>query len=234
MPTAAILVAAGPGTRLQAGAPKAFVPLAGAPLFIHSLRALQAARVVTDIVIVVPRGATKQAARIAAENGTWRIEPRFVEGGSERQDSVRAGLTQVRDARLIAVHDAARPFVTPALIEAVVSVAARHGAAIAAVQVADTVKLADDEMCVGSTIPRQRVWLAQTPQVFRTDWIVAAHERALANGEEATDDAILVERMGFPVRIVPGDASNRKITNPEDRLWAEWWSSTHPRPREMA
>ena len=160
-----------------------------------------------------------------------RFELSFADGGRERRDSVRAGLAQIGNVQLIAIHDAARPFVSPRLIDDVVAAAARHGAALPAVAATDTVKLRDDQGFVDSTVPRQRVWLAQTPQIFRADWIRRAHEEARTTGAESTDDAMLVEQLGLRVHLVSGDPTNRKITTPEDREWAEWWLSKHPAPR---
>lgn len=231
MLTAAILVAAGPGTRLRASQAKAFVPLAGLPLFIYSLRALQACDAISHVVVVVPSARKAEAEDVSRSGGPWRFELSFAQGGRERQDSVRAGLAQVGNADLIAIHDAARPFLSPRLINEVVTAAAKHGAALPAVAPTDTVKLRDDQGFVGSTVPRQRVWLAQTPQIFRADWIRHAHEEARTTGAEATDDAMLVEQLGLRVHLVPGDPTNRKITTPDDLEWAEWWLAKHPAPR---
>lgn len=231
MLTAAILVAAGPGTRLGAGQAKAFVPLAGLPLFVYSLRALQTCGAISRVVVVVPSTRKAEAEEVSRSDRPWRFELSFADGGRERQDSVRAGLAQIGNVQLIAIHDAARPFVSPRLIDDVVAAAARHGAALPAVAATDTVKLRDDQGFVDSTVPRQRVWLAQTPQVFRADWIRRAHEEARTTGAESTDDAMLVEQLGLRVHLVSGDPTNRKITTPEDREWAEWWLSKHPAPR---
>ena len=124
---------------------------------------------------------------------------------------------------LLLVHDAARPFVSLECVEACVAAAATHGAAIAAVAAHDTVKLADPDSVIIETLDRRRIWLAQTPQVFRTDLLREAYQRARSDGFVATDDAALVERLGHAVRIVPGESTNRKITTPDDLRWAEWY-----------
>jgi 2-C-methyl-D-erythritol 4-phosphate cytidylyltransferase len=220
---AAILLAAGPGTRLEAGEPKAFASVAGVPLLIRSLGSLEAAESIASVVVVVPAGEQARAEKLTAAHGPWRTAVTTVEGGAERQDSVRAGLAATDpDAEWIAIHDAARPFVSPALIAEVAAAARLYGAAVPALPATDTPKLLRDDGSVESTLARSRVWLAQTPQIFAADLIRRAHARA-APGESATDDAMLVERIGARVQVVSGEAANRKITTPEDLRWAEWW-----------
>ncbi len=229
--TTAILVAAGPGTRLAAGAPKAFVPLRGIPLFVHTLRALTAAAVISDAVVVVPPRETDRARALLAEHGPWRCPVSVAEGGAERQDSVRAGLASVGHSGLVAVHDAARPFLAARVVEEVVAAATRHRAAIVAVAAHDTVKQVHPQGWIESTPPRDRLWLAQTPQVFEVDLLRRAHAEAAAVGTTATDDAALVERMGVRVYVVAGEAANRKITTRADLDWAEWMLSRRAEPR---
>jgi 2-C-methyl-D-erythritol 4-phosphate cytidylyltransferase len=159
--------------------------------------------------------------------GPWHCPISLVGGGSQRQDSVRAGLALVGDSNLVAVHDAARPFVTPSLVERALELAAKHGAAIVAVPARDTVKQVHPDGWIEATPPRQSLWLAQTPQIFRTDILRQAHERALLNELVASDDAALVESIGVRVYVVAGNDENRKITTPEDLRWAEWFLSTN-------
>lgn len=149
-----------------------------------------------------------------------RVAPTVVAGGAERGDSVRVGLAATGDARLIAIHDAARPFVSVEVIRAVIGAARTHGAALPGIPATDTIKQVHPDGWVAATPPRARLWLAQTPQVFQADIIRAAH--ADATGDAGTDDAMLVERLGHRVYVVPGDAQNRKITTLEDLRWAEW------------
>ncbi len=228
MQTTAILVAAGPGTRLGAGEPKAFVALNGTPLLVHSLRALLAAPAISAAVVVVPPAERHRAAALLEHHGPWRITVALVDGGAERQDSVRAGLQAAPDADLVVIHDAARPFIATAVIERAIAAATAHGAAVVAVPSTDTVKRVSADGWVEDTLPRERIWLAQTPQVFRAAVIRAAHA---ASSGPATDDAVLVERLGRRVHVVPGEPSNRKITTPEDLRWAEWWLSSDQAPR---
>jgi len=151
--------------------------------------------------------------------------------GQSGQDSVRAGLASVPDEELVAVHDAARPFVTADVVQRALECAARHGAALVATPARDTVKEVHADGWVESTPPRDRLWMAQTPQVFRADILRRAHERALAKGVVGSDDSMLVERIGVRVHVVPGNDDNRKITTQADLRWAEWVVSNRQGPR---
>jgi 2-C-methyl-D-erythritol 4-phosphate cytidylyltransferase len=221
-----ILVAAGPGTRLAAGGPKAFVSIGGTAIVVHAARSVSAPEGVTEVVVVCPPGMLERTAALISSNGPWRCPIHLVEGGAERQDSVRCGLERAGAADLVAIHDAARPFVPSDVIARALDAAARDGAALVAVPCTDTVKRVSEDGVVEETLPRDRIWLAQTPQAFRAPVIRDAHARARAAGIVATDDAALVERLGLPVRIVPGSAENRKITTAADLRWAEWFLST--------
>jgi 2-C-methyl-D-erythritol 4-phosphate cytidylyltransferase len=221
MTVTALIVAAGPGSRLGAGQPKAFVELAGAPLLVHALRALTAAPAVSAAVVAAPPERVAEAEALLARHAPWRCPVTVVAGGAARQDSVRNGLAAAGDAELIAIHDAARPFVARAVVEAAIAAAAEHGAAIVAVPATDTVKQVHPDGWITATPPRAGLWLAQTPQVFRAALIRRAH--AAAGGAEVTDDAMLVERLGERVYVVRGNPENRKITTPDDLRWAAWW-----------
>jgi 2-C-methyl-D-erythritol 4-phosphate cytidylyltransferase len=217
---AAIIVAAGPGTRLGADRPKAFVELGGRPLFIHALRGLVRAPSVGAAVVVAPASEMAHARELVERHGPWRCPVTIAAGGAERQDSVRNGLDAVGAAEVIAIHDAARPFVSFEVVEAVITAARRYGGAIVAAPATDTVKQVHAEGWIEATPPRQRMWLAQTPQVFRADLIRRAHAQS-APSSAATDDAVLVEQLGARVYVVAGNAENRKITTADDLRWAE-------------
>jgi 2-C-methyl-D-erythritol 4-phosphate cytidylyltransferase len=220
VPTVAIVVAGGPGTRLGAKGPKGFVQLAGQPLVVRSLRAMLASPAVDRAVVVVPAGLLARARTLLEPFNDPQRPFTVVEGGAERQDSVRNGLAAAGDADLIAIHDAARPFVSRAVVEAVIAAARRHGAAIVATPATDTLKQVHPDGWIEATPPRERLWLAQTPQVFRADLLRAAHAQATGSG--ATDDAALVEAIGQRIFVVRGNPENHKITTPEDLRWAEW------------
>jgi len=229
--TVAIVVAAGRGTRMGTAAAKAFLPLGGVPLVGHSLRTLAALNGLAALVLVVAADQRERATRIIEQHGPWGVPIRLTEGGAERQNSVAAGLQLVGPATdLVLIHDAARPFVLLAHVEECVKAAAAHGAAILAVPARDTVKLVGGDSTITETIDRRRVWLAQTPQVFNTHLLRRAYAQARRDGYVATDDAALVERLGHPVRVVPGDVHNLKITTPDDLRWAEWYLQNRTGP----
>lgn len=214
--TAALLLCAGRGERLGHDVPKAMVPLAGRPLFTWALEALQLAPSVDDIVVVgdarVLRELLAASGRASSKIAAW------VEGGAERQHSVARGLAAAPEGcEVIAVHDGARALVSVDVIERAIAGAREHGAVLAAVPLADTLKRVEDGV-VTATPSRDGLWCAQTPQVFRRDWLVQAHAAAQ---EVATDDAALVEAAGHPVRVSLGDTANFKITTAADLAAAE-------------
>lgn len=218
MSVTAILLCAGRGERLGAGLPKATVPLAGRPLFTWSLATLQRAACIDAIVVVGP---TRMLRELLAASGLAPAKvAAWVEGGEERQHSVARGLAALPgDCDLVAVHDCARALVSEAVVARAVATARAHGAAIAAVPLADTLKRVDAGAIV-ATPSRAGLWCAQTPQVFRRDWLEAAHAAA---GAPATDDAALVEALGHTVHIAEGEVVNLKVTTPGDHALAEAW-----------
>jgi len=221
MHVTAIVPAAGAGRRFGGQVPKQYLPLRGEPILARTLRMLVASRTVDRLVVVVAPG---EEARVRDEVVIPHGLPvdRLVAGGADRQASVAAGLAAVPAATgLVLVHDGARPLITTDVIQAAVRAAAAEGAAVVAVPVTDTIKLADAGLRIVDTPPRGRLWAAQTPQVFRIDWLREAHARALTDGFRGTDDSELVERLGYPVRLVPGAAENLKVTTPADLAQAE-------------
>ncbi len=227
-PVALILVAAGPGSRLGADRPKALVELGGRTLLEHAFDSIAATRWSVEIFLVVvsPAAHVDTIRDLAAQ---WPGDGRVVAGGAERQDSVRAGLTACPDAAIVVVHDAARPFLTEETLSSVIATASTHGAAVAAMPATDTVKIVGEDGRVESTPPRDRVWLAQTPQAFRREVLTAAH--ASAGDNSSTDDASLVEMSGGRVQVVRGDPMARKITTVDDLHWAEWVLQSGQWPR---
>lgn len=218
----AIIVAAGKGERLGTLLPKPFLPLAGTPLFIHTVRSVARSTLVKKIVVVIAPEREALCADLLAMHGPSGPSVALVHGGPERQDSVRLGLAALdADCEVVVIHDAARPFIAPEIIDRSVAVAAECGGALVAVPARDTLKRVDKNGLVVETVPRQDLWLAQTPQTFRVPLIRAAHTRALTEGVVATDDAALVEWAGGKVQVVLGDARNFKITTPEDLRLAE-------------
>jgi 2-C-methyl-D-erythritol 4-phosphate cytidylyltransferase/2-C-methyl-D-erythritol 2,4-cyclodiphosphate synthase len=223
MHVAAIIAAGGRGVRLGADRPKQFLELGGRSILDLSISALAASDRVDEIVVAVPVDHLEAAGASWAGRGGTPV--RFVAGGARRQDSVANAFAHTAAATdIIVIHDAARPFVTGAVIGRAIDAAIAHGAAIAAIPVRDTVKQAgtiapDGSRAIAATIPRDTVFLAQTPQTFRRDVLA----RALDAGAsiDATDEAMLVERLGLPVHIIEGDPGNMKITTPDDLATAE-------------
>ena len=203
---AAILLAAGSSVRL--GFDKVWADLNGQPLIAHPLRVLAETPVVETIVVVTRPGSEKRIEELAAELGIRAI---VVPGGERRQDSVRAGLRAIPDAEWVIVHDGARPLLTSDLLMRGLAAAAETGAAIAAVPATDTIKVVSAGRVV-STPPREQLWLAQTPQVFRRSLLEEAHRLNL----DVTDDAALVEALGVGVRVFEGAYGNIKVTSEAD------------------
>ncbi len=219
METLAILVAAGRGERLGAGRPKAFVAVAGKPLLLWAAEAFEAAPAVDAIVAVVPEA---ERARAREMLGHVTKLAAVVPGGERRQDSVAAGLRHAPPGfdGLVLVHDAARPFVEPSLIAAVVEAARESGAALPVLPLVDTLKRVRDGRVL-ETLDRSELCGAQTPQGFKLSALLRAYAQAAAAGLSVTDEAMALERQGAIVRAVPGSTRNRKITTPDDLAWAE-------------
>lgn len=221
MNVAMIVVAAGRGARFGQLVPKAFVPLAGMTLLERSIRALASVPCVTSIVPVVAEVDRARFEALPIADVGVLAAP--VVGGEERQVSVANGLAAVPDRfDLVGVHDAARCLVGADEIERVVACAAETGAALLARPVRDTIKVVADG-CVVDSPDRATLWAAQTPQVFRADWLRAAHARARDAGHLGTDEAELVAALGHAVHVVEGSERNLKLTHPADLQAAEAW-----------
>ena len=225
--TYAIVPAGGHGARMGSRRPKQYLRLGRAPILVATLRALARARSLAGIVVAVPAARVGATRRLLARARVPKILD-VVPGGADRQESVWRGLQRIpEDARFVVVHDAVRPFVTADLVERV-RAAAAGGAATCGMPVRETVKRVTDG-AVAATVPRQGLWLTQTPPAFARDLLWEAHDKARRDGFAGTDDAVLVERLGMPVAMVSGLAQNLKITTPEDLRTARAWVS--PRRR---
>jgi 2-C-methyl-D-erythritol 4-phosphate cytidylyltransferase len=220
---AVVIPAGGSGTRIGARTPKQFLALG--PRTILEATAAHFARhpAVRVVVVAAPQEHLVRTRRLLGPI-VRRPALTVVAGGATRQESVRLGLEAVPSAAdIVVVHDAVRPFITRALIDAVVEVAGKTGAAVCALPIAETVKRVRGGL-VEATLDRAGLWAIQTPQAFRTALLREAHDKALRDGAQGTDDAMLVERLGQPVGVVPGLAGNVKITTPEDLRKAREWS----------
>ncbi|HZT05552.1 MAG TPA: 2-C-methyl-D-erythritol 4-phosphate cytidylyltransferase [Chloroflexota bacterium] len=228
-PVAGIVLAGGSSVRM--GADKLWEALGDRPVIEWSIRAFAGCSSVDVIVVVSASGSERRMNDLVAVAAPGA---RVVKGGAERQDSVRAGLDACPEATWVVVHDGARPLVTCEMIERGLAAAVPTGAAIAAVPVVDTIKLVEGDVIRG-TPPREALWAAQTPQVFRRLLLLEAHDRATG---VVSDDAALVEALGVAVRVFPGAYGNIKITTPVDLRIAESLlaasSSGRPTPGDEA
>lgn len=218
----ALVVAAGKGTRMGTAGGKQFLELAGKPALAHTLMAFERASSIDAIVVVVAEENVKKCLRVIDEYGIIRAD-RVVIGGEERRDSVYHGLLAAAEfdgVDLVAVHDGARPLVTPHLIDEVVGAAVDCDGAVAGIPAKDTIKTVRDGY-IAETLPRDLTWQIQTPQVFRYGLLLEAHQRARSESFYGTDDAVLVERAGARIRVVKGSDDNIKITTPSDLVFAE-------------
>jgi len=220
----AVIAAAGRGERMGE-IDKLFAQLGGKPLLVRTTQPFQQCALIDQIVVVVSGEREELCRRMVVGEG-WSKVSDVCLGGRRRQDSVAAGLKHLRDCQWAVIHDGARPFVTVDLIERGLEAARETGAAVAAVPVKDTIKLAGDDRIVHQTPPRQNLWAIQTPQVFNIDIITEAYKKT--NGD-VTDDASLVEQLGYKVKLYMGDYNNIKITTPEDLTLAEVLWQKHER-----
>jgi 2-C-methyl-D-erythritol 4-phosphate cytidylyltransferase len=228
---AVILPAAGRSSRFRDREKKVFANLDGRPVWLRSAELFVTRDDVCQCLIVVaPEDQETFRRRFSANLAFLNIT--IVEGGKERHDSVANALARVKpEAEFVAVHDAARPCLTAKTVDDVFAAAAKTGAAALAVPVPDTLKRSDDQGRVHETVPRRNLWLAQTPQVFRRDWLVAAYSARDKAGTDVTDDAQVVEAAGHAVHLVQGSLSNLKITTREDLSLAEAVLKSRPKPK---
>jgi 2-C-methyl-D-erythritol 4-phosphate cytidylyltransferase len=218
----AIIVAAGKGLRMNMNGSKQFIEIAGKPVLARTVQAFENCEAVDEIIIVVNMEDIVYCKHnIVDEYGFSKVSV-ITAGGATRQESVYHGLTQLKDTEgIVLIHDGARPFIGHERILENIAAAEEYGACCEAVPVKDTVKQADPGGIVEITLKRESLWAAQTPQSFKHDIILKAHKKAIEEGFTGTDDATLVERLGYPMRLIKGSYNNIKITTQEDLLLAE-------------
>jgi 2-C-methyl-D-erythritol 4-phosphate cytidylyltransferase len=215
----AIIVAAGASQRM--GFDKLMAPLAGIPVAEHSLDRFERSKAVDEVILVVRREQRVEFERMIGDQ-KYRKVSRIVDGGSERHLSVWNGMTALSfGARLVAVHDAARPLVKPSLIDAAFEMAAEKGAVSLAAPVVDTLKRANQAHQVIESVDRVALWGMQTPQIFRIDWLLSAYRRIIDAGGSVTDEVSALQEAGYPVTLIPNPDWNLKITFPRDLELAE-------------
>jgi len=216
----AVIPAAGTSKRMGTGVDKQLLSLCGRAVLEHTIAAVAAAKSIAGIILVVRAGEEDFFKRWSERFGD--IIKDIVPGGAQRQQSVRNGLDAVPpNTEIVVIHDGARPLLDNRLVDGVVEEAKRAGAATLGVPVKDTVKMIGENNQVIKTVPRDKLWLVQTPQAFRYEVICRSHQWAAEQGYSGTDDASLVEARGWPVSMVQGSYENIKVTTPEDIIVAE-------------
>lgn len=222
MKTAAVVLAAGKGSRMQAERPKQYLLLKEKPVLYYSLKAFEDS-CIDEVVLVVGQGEMEYCQKEIVEKYQFTKVKAITEGGKERYHSVYEGLKKMQNTDYVFIHDGARPFVTSSLIEILLKEVQECKACVAGMPVKDTIKLVDDKQYVTDTPDRKFVWLVQTPQVFDYKLVYGAYQK-LMEGEQngITDDAMVVEQMtGHPVKLIEADYRNIKITTPEDIIIGE-------------
>jgi 2-C-methyl-D-erythritol 4-phosphate cytidylyltransferase len=218
----AIIVAAGKGRRMHAGTRKQYLTVAGRTVLGHTLKKFDVCDDVDSIYLVVPEEDFDYCREKVLSPANLRKPTHLVVGGKQRQNSVFNGLKALEQKRgLVVVHDGVRPLIEPQQISSCIAEAQESGACILGIPAFDTIKRVDDANTIEATINRECLWLAQTPQVFRYKILHRAHQKAISDGFAGTDDALLVERIGYRVKIITGSKTNLKITTTEDLAIAQ-------------
>jgi len=217
----AIFPAAGRGSRMKADRNKILLELAGESILVQTLKRFARIDRISNLIVAVSKEEIPIIQNLLeSKNFSKPIE--IVEGGSERQFSIYNAIKKIpSESEIVLIHDAARPLVSTETIEKVIDSAIEFGGSIAAVPEKNTIKIATSERFVDKTLPRNLLWEIQTPQAFRREIIEKAYESAISDKFLGTDDSSLVERIGYPVKIVESESSNIKITTPDDLLFAK-------------
>lgn len=218
----AVILAAGKGSRMNAGINKQFLMLRDKPIIAYTLMSFDKCKAIDEIIVVIAPDELDFFQNEILQKYAFNKVKKLVGGGSERQQSAYNGIKAVNEeSDIVLIHDGARPFVNSVTIESCIEQARLCGAASAGMPSKDTIKLIDEQGMVVLTPDRGKVWLTQTPQVFKKNIIITAHEQALARGMVGTDDAMLAELAGYKVKMVEAAYENIKITTPEDIAIAE-------------
>jgi 2-C-methyl-D-erythritol 4-phosphate cytidylyltransferase len=218
MKTVTIIPAAGAGVRMGTAQAKQFLDMCGKPLLAVTLEKFQVCSSVDSVILVVPSHDVDYCQKEIVDRYQLNKVQTVVAGGERRQDSVRLGLEATEGQyEWVLIHDGVRPFIESSLIEAIIKAVQKERAVITAMPAKETVKKVGADGLIIKTYDRRQVYLVQTPQAFRYDDIMTAHQKAFrGNWDEMTDDALLIEKMGIPVKIIPGSENNIKVTTPHD------------------
>ena len=213
----AIIVAAGKGIRMMGTMRKQYLDLSGRPVLAHSIMAFDSCTLVAEIYLVVPKEDVEYCQNKILSLLDLKNQINLVHGGAKRQDSVYNGLQAItKNTDTVVIHDGVRPLIHPEELKECILGSKKYGACILGTPASDTLKRVDKSGIIEATLPRENIWLAQTPQAFQYDLILKAHETARRDGYVGTDDASLVERLGEDVKIINGGRFNIKITKKED------------------
>src|SRR5690554_4506987 len=219
---AAIIVAAGKGTRMNAQINKQYLFLHGKPILAHTLDAFENCELIDEIIVVVGEQEMEVCMRDIVHGYGYKKIKKLVVGGETRQQSMYNGLSEVSsECNIVITHDGARPLVTQDTIHRSIEKTIEYKATVIGVPVKETIKTIDSKGFVKNTPQRDLLWTIQTPQSFTYSLLLQAHKKALEEGFEGTDDAMLVENLGHPIKIIKGHYENIKITTPEDLFMAE-------------
>jgi 2-C-methyl-D-erythritol 4-phosphate cytidylyltransferase len=217
----AIIVAAGKGSRMNHPTRKQYLNLAGRPVLAHSVMVFDRCELIDKIFLVVPRDDIEYCRKNIVPLMELKNGLNLVSGGEQRQNSVYNGLQAIdKKTDTVVVHDGVRPFIRPDELKSCILGARKFGACILGIPAGDTIKYVDKSGFIEETLARDSIWLAQTPQAFKYEWIMRAHETARRDGYTGSDDATLVERLGVDVKIINGSKNNIKITLREDLVIA--------------
>jgi len=218
----AIIVAAGKGIRMEGTMRKQYLDLSGRPVLAHSIMTFDSCSLVDEIFLVIPREDVEYCQKKIISLLDLKNHINLVHGGDKRQDSVYNGLKAItKNTETVVIHDGVRPFIQPEDLKECILVSKKYDACILGTPASDTLKRVNKSDIIETTLSRENIWLAETPQAFKYDLILNAHETARRDGYVGTDDASLVERMGKDVKIINGGRFNIKITKKEDLVLAK-------------
>jgi 2-C-methyl-D-erythritol 4-phosphate cytidylyltransferase len=221
MKVKAIIAAGGRGERIGGILPKQFVEIKKKPILSYTVEKFEKCELINEIILVVPEDYMSFCSYNIVDVGDFKKVKRILSGGKERQDSVYKGLSALsKDTDIVLIHDGVRPFISTDKINKSIEMCKKEKAVILALPVNDTVKKVEEEYII-TTLDRDKLWIAQTPQTFEYKLILEAYKKAIEVGFTGTDDSSLVERLGFKVRALEGESQNIKITTPEDLVLAE-------------
>ncbi len=217
-----VIVAAGKGKRMGSDMNKQYLKLNGKEVLAHTIDKFEKCNDIDEIIVVTGKDEIEYCRQYICEKYNFSKIKNIVAGGKERQNSVYNGLLQVSGrTQIVLIHDGARPLIRLKQIQDSIKIAREEGACVIGVPIKDTVKICHNNQLVKGTPPRDSLWIVQTPQAFRYDWIMEAYELGIKNNLAATDDSMMVEALGYPVKVVEGRYDNIKITTPEDLVIAK-------------